>query len=138
MERWRVAVNRIRGLFAKANKEKELDAELRAHLEMLTEENIRRGMSPEKHAMLRGANLAASSKQKKFTASSAAYRFLTRSCKTCASHCVYSQNLLGSRWLLCSHWPLESAQPPLCSALWIDFFSKPSLSPGRPLGQLWR
>jgi putative ABC transport system permease protein len=47
MEAWRVALNRIRGLFVKRNTEKELDAELRSHLEMLTEENIRRGMSPE-------------------------------------------------------------------------------------------
>ena len=47
MEGWRVAMNRIRGLFAKRNREKELDAELRAHLELLTEENIRHGMSPE-------------------------------------------------------------------------------------------
>jgi putative ABC transport system permease protein len=47
MEGWRVAVNRIRGLFTKRNNEKELEAELRTHLEMLTEENIRRGMSPE-------------------------------------------------------------------------------------------
>src|SRR5882672_6261763 len=47
MEAWRVGVSRIRGLFARRNKEKELDAELRAHLEMLTEENIRRGMDPE-------------------------------------------------------------------------------------------
>ena len=55
MERWRVAANRIRGLFARRNKEKELDAELRAHLEMLAEENIRRGMSPEeaRHAARR-------------------------------------------------------------------------------------
>jgi putative ABC transport system permease protein len=46
MQGWRVAVNRIRGLFAKRSHENELDAELRVHLEMLTEENIRRGMSP--------------------------------------------------------------------------------------------
>ncbi|HEY6267362.1 MAG TPA: ABC transporter permease [Candidatus Acidoferrum sp.] len=46
MQGWRVAVNRIRGLFTKRSHEKELNVELRAHLEMLTEENIRRGMSP--------------------------------------------------------------------------------------------
>ena len=46
MPGWRVAVNRVCGLFTKSSNEKELDAELRAHLEMLTEENIRRGMSP--------------------------------------------------------------------------------------------
>jgi predicted permease len=46
MQGWRVAANRIRGLFAKSDREKELDAEMRAHLDMLTEENIRRGMNP--------------------------------------------------------------------------------------------
>jgi len=46
MPGWRVALNRIRGLFTKRSYEKELDAELRAHLELLTEENIRRGMTP--------------------------------------------------------------------------------------------
>ena len=43
---WRVIVNRIRGLFTRKNHDSELDLELRAHLEMLTDENIRRGMSP--------------------------------------------------------------------------------------------
>src|SRR5258706_14929249 len=43
---WRVIANRIRGLFTRKNHDSELDLELRAHLEMLTEENIRRGMSP--------------------------------------------------------------------------------------------
>jgi predicted permease len=46
MQGWRVAVNRIRGLLTRKNQEIELDVELRAHLEMLTEENISRGMSP--------------------------------------------------------------------------------------------
>jgi putative ABC transport system permease protein len=55
MQGWRVVANRIRGLFAKRKTEIELDAELRAHLEMLTEENIRRGMSHEeaRHAARR-------------------------------------------------------------------------------------
>src|SRR6266436_8913146 len=43
---WRVIANRIRGLFTRKNHDSELDLELRAHLEMLTDENIRRGMSP--------------------------------------------------------------------------------------------
>jgi putative ABC transport system permease protein len=46
MQGWRVAVNRVRGLFTKRSREKELNVELQAHLEMLTEENIRRGMCP--------------------------------------------------------------------------------------------
>jgi hypothetical protein len=46
MENWRVIIHRIRGFLGKRSRDKELDAELRAHLEMLAEENIRRGMSP--------------------------------------------------------------------------------------------
>src|SRR6266853_6603103 len=37
---------RWRGLLSQRRLDQELDAELRAHLEMQTEENIRRGMSP--------------------------------------------------------------------------------------------
>jgi putative ABC transport system permease protein len=47
MQKWRVALSRIRALFTKGKSEKQLDAEMRSHLEMLTEEHIRRGMSPE-------------------------------------------------------------------------------------------
>jgi putative ABC transport system permease protein len=46
MENWRVAIQRIRGFFGRTSRDKELEAELRAHLDMLTEENIRRGMNP--------------------------------------------------------------------------------------------
>ncbi len=55
MHGWRVTANRIRGLFAKWSNEKELDSELRAHLELLTEENMRKGMTPEeaRHAARR-------------------------------------------------------------------------------------
>jgi len=38
---------RLRGLFRKRHLDGDLDAELQAHLELLTEENIRRGLSPE-------------------------------------------------------------------------------------------
>jgi putative ABC transport system permease protein len=47
MSRLREFSSRIRGLFAKARLDEDLDEELRAHLEMLVEENLRRGMSPE-------------------------------------------------------------------------------------------
>src|SRR6266571_2604826 len=55
MEWLRIFSARLRGLFRKRNLDRDLDAELRAHLEMLTEENIRRGMSPEdaRHAARR-------------------------------------------------------------------------------------
>ena len=43
----RVLAARIRGLFLKRHLERELDEELRAHIEMLTEENLRKGMTSE-------------------------------------------------------------------------------------------
>jgi predicted permease len=43
----RVLASRIRGLFSKRRLERDLDEELRAHIEMATEENLRRGMSAE-------------------------------------------------------------------------------------------
>src|ERR1700730_18292776 len=46
MGRLRIFGARMRGLFHKRQLDGDLDAELRAHLEMLTEENVRRGMSP--------------------------------------------------------------------------------------------
>jgi putative ABC transport system permease protein len=46
MENWRVTIHRIRGLLGKRSRDKELEAEVGAHLEMLAEENIRRGMNP--------------------------------------------------------------------------------------------
>src|SRR2546421_4096346 len=46
MEWLRVFGARLRGLFRRRYLDGDLDAELRAHLEMLVEENIRGGMSP--------------------------------------------------------------------------------------------
>jgi hypothetical protein len=43
----RVFASRFGALFRKGRVEQELDEELRSHLEMLVEENLRRGMSPE-------------------------------------------------------------------------------------------
>jgi putative ABC transport system permease protein len=47
MEWLRILGSRLRGLFGKRRSERELDAELRAHVDALTEENMRRGMSAE-------------------------------------------------------------------------------------------
>ena len=47
MNNWRTAFHRIRGFFGKDKSDAELDAEFRLHLEMLAEENIRRGMNLE-------------------------------------------------------------------------------------------
>src|SRR5436309_13338404 len=46
MERLRIFGARLRGRFRRRQRDADLDAELSAHLELLTEENIRRGMSP--------------------------------------------------------------------------------------------
>src|SRR4029077_9320247 len=46
MEWLRIFGARLRGLFRKKRLEQDLSTELQAHLEMLTEENIRRGMNP--------------------------------------------------------------------------------------------
>ena len=43
----RVAGQRIRGLFSRRRLDEEFQQELDSHLEMLTEENLRRGLSPE-------------------------------------------------------------------------------------------
>ncbi|MGH9434752.1 MAG: ADOP family duplicated permease [Terriglobia bacterium] len=43
----RVAWSRVRALFRRARSERELDEELRTHLEMLAEENVRKGQPPE-------------------------------------------------------------------------------------------
>ena len=43
----RILFHRIIGIFRKRNLEQELDKEIQSHLEMLIEDNIRRGMSPD-------------------------------------------------------------------------------------------
>ena len=45
MEWLRIFASRVLGIFSKRRLENELDAELRAHMDALTEENVRRGMS---------------------------------------------------------------------------------------------
>jgi len=47
MTRLREFASRIRALFSKSRLDQDLDEELRAHLEMLVEENVRRGMRVE-------------------------------------------------------------------------------------------
>jgi predicted permease len=56
MDPLREALNRIRSFFRKDPLDRELNEEMASHLEMATEENIRRGMSPEqarREALLR-------------------------------------------------------------------------------------
>jgi len=55
MEWLRVLTSRLLAFFRKRHAEGDLDSEVRSHLEMLTEENVRRGMNPEeaRHAARR-------------------------------------------------------------------------------------
>jgi len=51
----RILAARLRGLFLKPRLDSELDAELRSHIQMLTDENLRKGLRPEEahHAAMR-------------------------------------------------------------------------------------
>ena len=40
-------INRVANLFRRARVDREINDELRAHIEMRTEDNVRAGMSPE-------------------------------------------------------------------------------------------
>ncbi len=55
MTHLRVLLSKLTGIFRKARLEQQLDEDVRAHLEMLTEENLRKGMDPEeaRYAALR-------------------------------------------------------------------------------------
>jgi predicted permease len=50
MHRLRTLASRLLNLFRKRRLDENLDAELRAHLQMLTDENLRRGMTPKEAA----------------------------------------------------------------------------------------
>ena len=56
----RVGWSRLLALFRKRKLEQELDEEMRSHLEMLIEENLRKGMTPGRRATPRSAALAES------------------------------------------------------------------------------
>ena len=47
MNRLRIFLSRLKGLFLGARLEESLDAELQSHLQFLIDENVRRGMSVE-------------------------------------------------------------------------------------------
>jgi hypothetical protein len=52
-------INRVANLFRRARVDREINDELRAHIEMRTEDNVRAGMSPEearRDALLRFGN----------------------------------------------------------------------------------
>jgi len=87
MEWLRIFGARLRGLFRKRQLDVDLDAELRSHLEMLTEENIRRGMSPVEARYGRAAVSSAESNRPK-------------SCTRTAKHPVFRR--AAARLAICS------------------------------------
>src|SRR5258708_36094784 len=46
MNRFRVIALRLVGLFSRRRRDRDLDDEVQAHLELLAEENVRKGLSP--------------------------------------------------------------------------------------------
>ena len=64
----RTFLHRLAALFRHRHLEDDLDEELRSHIEMAIELNLRKGMSVEDAAARRFAASAASSKPKKITA----------------------------------------------------------------------
>src|SRR6185312_10090529 len=57
VSRLRVLIVRLKGLFASQRLDEDLNAELQAHLEMLVEENRRKGMSAEEARRAAGVTL---------------------------------------------------------------------------------
>jgi len=114
--------------------EKGIRRRARAHLELLTEENIRRGMGEGRCAAV---NLGASSNQRTLP-DRRGCRFLTRSCKTCALHCDCSQNLPGSALVVVLTLAIGVGATSAVFSVVDRLLSKPSLPSGRPPGQLWR
>ena len=61
MSMLREAMERVRSFFRKSQRDSELDAEMAAHLELATEENLRQGMSADearRQAMVRFGGVA--------------------------------------------------------------------------------
>jgi hypothetical protein len=89
MNRLRVLLSKLSGLFRKARLEQQLDDDVRAHLEMLTEENLRRGMNPEeaRYAALRQFGNVSSMKEAASVGASASSK---NSIRTSATACASS------------------------------------------------
>jgi macrolide transport system ATP-binding/permease protein len=47
MTRLRILIHRLRGMFLKRRRERELEEEIRTHLEMQIDDNLRQGMDPD-------------------------------------------------------------------------------------------
>ena len=68
---------RIRAFFNVSVLDRELDQELESHMVMLTDENIRRGMAPEEHAVRRILAWARANPPRNCTGKFAAFRSWT-------------------------------------------------------------
>jgi hypothetical protein len=86
MQPWRVFFSRAWGFLHKGRLDEDLREELQAHLDTLTEENIRGGMSPKDARAAALREFGGVEQTKKFIAGSADCRSSTWRCKTCGSH----------------------------------------------------
>ena len=116
MKNWRVAIHRIRGLFGKRITDTELDLEFRAHIELLTEDNIRKGMSPEEARYAARREFGGLEQTKELYRDRRGLPFLE----------AFLQDVHYGVRMLCKNpvsprspyslWPSASAQTPPCSA----------------------
>src|SRR5213080_1389443 len=83
----RQGFHRLRSLFRRARQDRELDAEMSAHLELAIEENLERGLSPRRLAAKPSCVSGDRSKSKKATAKRADSRSLKPCFKIFASPC---------------------------------------------------
>ena len=69
MEWLRIVASRLTGMFRKRNLDGELDTELRAHIDALTEEYIRRGMNEQEARFAARREFGGSNKPKNLSRS---------------------------------------------------------------------
>src|ERR1041385_1422048 len=110
MNRIRIFLARVRGLFLKRRLEQELDDEIRSHLEMQIEENLRHGMSAEeaRYAALR--KFGGVDQVKKITAKGAVFWASKRCCVTYAMAFACCAVVPASQRLRSSHWASASVR----------------------------
>jgi len=92
VDRLRVLASRVFGLFGKRNSDEDFDAEVCAHLQLLTDDNIRRGMNPAE------ARCAARREFGGVEQTKEAYRHLFRTFAMPYEHCVKTPDSPLSRF----------------------------------------
>ncbi len=113
--RLRVLASRIRGFFAGHRLDEDFQRELASHLDMLTEENIRRGLPPDEARRQARLRLGAPHNSAKRSTTSAAFPGSKLSSKTSASASACCAKIPASPPSLSSPSPSASVLLPRCS-----------------------